>query len=319
MRLAQQLYEGVDIGDGAIGLITYMRTGLREPRGRSRDARSAKSPAASTARPEVAEEPRVYKTKSKNAQEAHEAIRPTSAAIVPADIEGKLDAGSVPALFAHLEARRRLADESRGVRHGRRRHARRAGWPAASHAARERFHAREARLHVRVPGRRGRREDGRRRSRAARDERRRQGRPRRLQGGAALHRAAAALLRSLAREGARGTRHRPSVDVRDDHLDAAGSRVRRDGQPPLHSDRHRQDRRPLPHAVLPSLRRVRLHRRARRRARCGLARRRRVDASALEVLEALRQGSARTSRRTCRASRSRWRARSAPIPCPASR
>jgi DNA topoisomerase-1 len=39
----------------------------------------------------VAEEVRVYKTKSKNAQEAHEAIRPTSASIVPADIEGKLD------------------------------------------------------------------------------------------------------------------------------------------------------------------------------------------------------------------------------------
>src|SRR2546429_2143386 len=40
---------------------------------------------------EVAEEPRVYKTKSKNAQEAHEAIRPTSAAITPADVEGKIE------------------------------------------------------------------------------------------------------------------------------------------------------------------------------------------------------------------------------------
>jgi len=40
---------------------------------------------------EVAEEPRIYKTKSKNAQEAHEAIRPTSAAITPADVEGKID------------------------------------------------------------------------------------------------------------------------------------------------------------------------------------------------------------------------------------
>jgi len=39
----------------------------------------------------VAEEVRVYRTKSKNAQEAHEAVRPTSAAIVPADIEGKLE------------------------------------------------------------------------------------------------------------------------------------------------------------------------------------------------------------------------------------
>jgi DNA topoisomerase-1 len=40
---------------------------------------------------EVADEPRIYKTKSKNAQEAHEAIRPTSAAITPADVEGKID------------------------------------------------------------------------------------------------------------------------------------------------------------------------------------------------------------------------------------
>jgi len=39
----------------------------------------------------VAEEPRIYKTKSKNAQEAHEAIRPTSANITPADVEGKIE------------------------------------------------------------------------------------------------------------------------------------------------------------------------------------------------------------------------------------
>jgi DNA topoisomerase-1 len=90
MRLAQQLYEGVDIGEGAVGLITYMRT----------DSVSLAAEAVNEIREvaarlygasEVAEEPRIYKTKSKNAQEAHEAIRPTSASIVPADIEGKLD------------------------------------------------------------------------------------------------------------------------------------------------------------------------------------------------------------------------------------
>jgi len=91
MRLAQQLYEGVDLGDGSIGLITYMRTdsvalaaeAVREIREVAARLYGADS---------VAEEPRVYKTKSKNAQEAHEAVRPTSAAIVPADIEGKIDA-----------------------------------------------------------------------------------------------------------------------------------------------------------------------------------------------------------------------------------
>ncbi|HKT74691.1 MAG TPA: DNA topoisomerase I [Steroidobacteraceae bacterium] len=90
MRLAQQLYEGQDIGEGSVGLITYMRTDsvslaaeavreIREVAGRLYGAA------------EVAEEPRIYKTKSKNAQEAHEAIRPTSAAITPADVEGKVD------------------------------------------------------------------------------------------------------------------------------------------------------------------------------------------------------------------------------------
>jgi DNA topoisomerase-1 len=91
MRLAQQLYEGVDIGDGAVGLITYMRT----------DSVSLASEAVTEIRQvasrlygpaSIAEEPRVYKTKSKNAQEAHEAIRPSSAAVIPADIERYLDA-----------------------------------------------------------------------------------------------------------------------------------------------------------------------------------------------------------------------------------
>src|SRR5579863_1910282 len=90
MRLAQQLYEGLDIGEGSVGLITYMRT----------DSVSMATEAVNEMREvaarlygkdEVAEEPRIYKTKSKNAQEAHEAIRPTSAAITPADVEGKIE------------------------------------------------------------------------------------------------------------------------------------------------------------------------------------------------------------------------------------
>ena len=90
MRLAQQLYEGVDIGEGAVGLITYMRT----------DSITMGNEAIAEARevigklygPEaVAEEIRVYKTKSRNAQEAHEAIRPTSASVTPQMVEGKVD------------------------------------------------------------------------------------------------------------------------------------------------------------------------------------------------------------------------------------
>lgn len=77
MRTAQQLYEGIDTGNGAVGLISYMRT----------DSVNLAAEAVAEIRDFIAErygknnvpdEPRAYKTKSKNAQEAHEAIRPTS-------------------------------------------------------------------------------------------------------------------------------------------------------------------------------------------------------------------------------------------------
>ncbi|HEY8508303.1 MAG TPA: type I DNA topoisomerase, partial [Steroidobacteraceae bacterium] len=90
MRLAQQLYEGVDIGEGAVGLITYMRTDSVNLAAEA-VAEIRQVAARLYGNDAVAEEPRIYKTKSKNAQEAHEAIRPTSASITPADVEGKLD------------------------------------------------------------------------------------------------------------------------------------------------------------------------------------------------------------------------------------
>ncbi len=82
MRTAQQLYEGIDIGSGAVGLITYMRT----------DSVNLANEAVAEIRDFIADrygknnlpdEVRVYKTKSKNAQEAHEAIRPTSVLHLP--------------------------------------------------------------------------------------------------------------------------------------------------------------------------------------------------------------------------------------------
>jgi DNA topoisomerase-1 len=90
MRLAQQLYEGVDFGEGSIGLITYMRTdSVNLANDAVKEIREviAKEYGAEA----VAEEVRVYKTKSRNAQEAHEAIRPTSAAILPSRLDGKID------------------------------------------------------------------------------------------------------------------------------------------------------------------------------------------------------------------------------------
>jgi DNA topoisomerase-1 len=93
MRVAQQLYEGIDIGgnEGTVGLITYMRTDsvvlAKEAQDEIREfigERYGKN--------NVPEEPRVFKTKSKNAQEAHEAIRPTTVRHVPSEIKSSLDA-----------------------------------------------------------------------------------------------------------------------------------------------------------------------------------------------------------------------------------
>ncbi|HXP65378.1 MAG TPA: DNA topoisomerase I [Steroidobacteraceae bacterium] len=90
MRVAQQLYEGVDIGEGQVGLITYMRTDslnlAQEAIGQIREVIVQLYGEAG-----LAEEPRIFKTKSKNAQEAHEAIRPTAVSVLPGDIESKLE------------------------------------------------------------------------------------------------------------------------------------------------------------------------------------------------------------------------------------
>jgi DNA topoisomerase-1 len=91
MRVAQQLYEGVATGEGNVGLITYMRTDSVSLAAEA--VREMRAVIAKLYGPEaVAEQVRVYKTKSKNAQEAHEAIRPTSASIIPSDIERYLEA-----------------------------------------------------------------------------------------------------------------------------------------------------------------------------------------------------------------------------------
>ncbi|HZZ36119.1 MAG TPA: type I DNA topoisomerase, partial [Caulobacteraceae bacterium] len=77
MQAAQKLYEGVDIGGETVGLITYMRTdGVQSAPEALDEARSVI--AGLFGKEYVPESPRRYSTKAKNAQEAHEAIRPTS-------------------------------------------------------------------------------------------------------------------------------------------------------------------------------------------------------------------------------------------------
>ena len=91
MRTAQQLYEGIDVGQGATGLITYMRT----------DSFSLSDDAVTEIRHYIDNKigadylpasAKVYKTKSKNAQEAHEAIRPTSVYRTPEAVKPFLSA-----------------------------------------------------------------------------------------------------------------------------------------------------------------------------------------------------------------------------------
>ncbi|NCC21551.1 MAG: type I DNA topoisomerase [Alphaproteobacteria bacterium] len=90
MRIAQQLYEGVDIGGDTVGLITYMRTdGTTLSNEAVEQCRSMiKSRCGDKYLPAA---PRLYKSKAKNAQEAHEAIRPTDAARTPEDMRRYLN------------------------------------------------------------------------------------------------------------------------------------------------------------------------------------------------------------------------------------
>ena len=90
MRTAQRLYEGIDIGGETVGLITYMRT----------DGITLSDDAIAQARSEIKRKfgdkylpdaPRVYKSKAKNAQEAHEAIRPTDLSRHPDEMKRYLD------------------------------------------------------------------------------------------------------------------------------------------------------------------------------------------------------------------------------------
>ncbi len=89
MRLAQQLYEGIDIGAGAVGLITYMRTDSVQLAAEAVEEIRALI-AQRYGRDNLPASPRSYKTKMKNAQEAHEAIRPTAARLEPDAIHAHL-------------------------------------------------------------------------------------------------------------------------------------------------------------------------------------------------------------------------------------
>jgi DNA topoisomerase-1 len=91
MRTAQRLYEGIELpGEGNVGLITYMRTDSVTLAGVALDE-IREVIAERYGAQNVPDEARVFKTKAKNAQEAHEAVRPTSVARHPDDLKGALE------------------------------------------------------------------------------------------------------------------------------------------------------------------------------------------------------------------------------------
>ncbi|HEV7383552.1 MAG TPA: type I DNA topoisomerase, partial [Phenylobacterium sp.] len=92
MQAAQRLYEGIDIGGETVGLITYMRTdGVQTAPEALDEARDVIG--GLYGREYVPEKARIYSTKAKNAQEAHEAIRPTSLARNPGKLRLDPDLG----------------------------------------------------------------------------------------------------------------------------------------------------------------------------------------------------------------------------------
>ena len=98
MRTAQRLYEGVEIGGETVGLITYMRTdGVSMDGGAIAEARAVIGNEHGS--DYVPEKPRAYSSKAKNAQEAHEAIRPTSFSRMPGSIRLEGDQARLYALI----------------------------------------------------------------------------------------------------------------------------------------------------------------------------------------------------------------------------
>ena len=213
MMIAQRLYEGVELGEeGSVGLITYMRT----------DSTRVAPEAIQEVREYVGKEygadylpeaPNTFKEK-KDSQGAHEAIRPTSAMRHPDQIKQYLKEDEFKVY--KLIWQRFVASQinARGLRPDHGRH-RRQEWQRSLLVPRDRIGPEVRRLPAslrRIERRQGRR----RRGTEAQTAGARSGteaHAERVEAGAAFHRAAAALQRSVAGERTGRTRHRPPVDL----------------------------------------------------------------------------------------------------------
>ena len=295
--------------EGTTGLITYMRT----------DSPRVAPEAIAGAREWVAkqlgakylpETPNVYKGK-KDAQDAHEAIRPTDASRTPESIARYLTRRATEAVHADLAAICGLADGSRGVRRDDGEYCREVGEDRQDlRFSRERIGAALRWLPEGLRGCGGQEGRGRRvGEQAAQPGRREDAGAGEAGARGALYPAASALQRSLAGEGAGRARHRPAVDLCVDHQHHSGSRVCGEARRIARTLLSHRDRRGGVRSAGGEFSlhlRHRLHGQAgdgagRHRGRHG-----EVDRSAERLLRTTSSRSSRTPARTC-ATSSAWR------------
>ena len=298
MQLAQRLYEGVDIGGETVGLITYMRT----------DGVTIIPEAINAIRGMIEREYsqryvppfiREYKTKAKNAQEAHEAIRPTDVTRTPAGRRQASRPRPGPPLRADLEAH---GGEPDGLRRAGADHRRHRGARAATASLRPARH-RLGRACSTASSRSTRKAAT---TASAWSKRARTTTPRTMTA-AACRRSPRAIAsptagieaeqhftqpppryhRGDARQAHGGARHRPPLHLRLHARRAAGARLRPHRQEAPDPRGQGPARHGLPGGLLQALRRVRLHGRPRGEARPHLRRQARVEGRAARLLARL--------------------------------
>jgi len=291
MRTAQQLFEGIDVGQGAVGLITYMRT----------DSVTLSQDAVSEIRHYIDNKigadylpnsPRVYKTKSKNAQEAHEAIRPTSVYCTPESVKPFLSADQFK-LYQMIWQR-----------------------SVACQMVEAKFDATTVDIAIgdgifRATGQvlvfagflsvyqEGADEDD------SEDENNKK-LPEMAVGDALpvdnlygeqhFTQPPATLQRSHARESPRRIRHRPPFHLRQHHQNAQRPRIRDCRTTPLPAHRHRRSSQPISNRTFQTIRGLQLHRQTRRPARRNRRRQTPMDSRDGQLLARLPQTSARKRR-----------------------
>ena len=290
MQIAQRLYEGVDVGEGAAGLITYMRT----------DGVDLAPEAVAAARQVIAKDfgdayvpaaPRRYTVKAKNAQEAHEAIRPTDQRIHPRDVARRLEPDQ--AKLYELIWNRTLASQMESAE------LERTTVDILAEAGKRQLEFRASGQVVRFPGFLALYQEGRDDEEdedAARLPAMAAGEAltkERIEATPALHRAAAALHRSDSGQADGGARHRPALDLRLDARRAARPRLRADREEAADPRRQGPPRHLIPRSLLRQIRRLRLHRRTRREARQDLQQRDRLARGAARLLGRLLAGARR--------------------------